>query len=215
MSKLRSKTKGSLLRSKFSLLKPLAKKKKRIEAIVIGTSAGGIQTLQKIFLQLPEDFPVPIIVVQHLGASHSEFLIEVFQSRTKLRVKQADEKEKIKPGTIYFAPPDYHLMIEKNKTFSLSDEEKHNYARPSIDVLFETAADSFASSLVGVILTGANSDGAQGLKVIREKGGITIVQDPKSAEVATMPLAAMAAEPADYVVPANALAALLTKIAQS
>lgn len=187
-------------------------KKGHIDLVVIGTSAGGIKVLQEIFANLPADFPTPIVVVQHLAQTRSDLLIGVIQSKSKLRLQQAEEKEAMQPGTIYLAPPDYHLMIEKNGTFSFSDEEKINFARPSIDVLFETAADAFGSGVVGIVLTGANSDGANGLKIIKNLGGTTIVQDPNTAEASSMPLAALATNAVDYNVPANEISSLLLEL---
>src|SRR5690606_35205527 len=119
------------------------------------------------------------------------YWIDILDSMCFLRVKEADEKEKIKPGCVYIAPPNYHLLIEKNETFSLSIDEKVNYARPSIDVLFDSAAYVYYDQLIGVVMTGANHDGAMGLKKIKENGGMTIVQDPETAISRFMPEAAI------------------------
>ena len=127
-------------------------------------------------------------------------------------MKQADEKECILPGVIYLAPPGYHLMIEEDKTFSLSVDSPVNFARPSIDVLFETEADAYGARLVGVILTGANSDGSRGLKKIKDSGGLVLVQDPESAEAATMPRAAVEGTEVDYVLPLEEIGPFLNRM---
>jgi two-component system chemotaxis response regulator CheB len=140
---------------------------------------------------LPADFPIPVIVVQHRSKDERNLLEEVTQVKCKLTIKQADEKEAIKEGTAYFAPPNYHLLIEKNGTFSLSYDAPVNYSRPSIDVLFETAAEVYKNKLLGIILTGANKDGARGMKTIRQHGGTTIAQQPDTAEYPEMPQSAI------------------------
>lgn len=169
----------------------MRRKKSTYEAIVIGTSAGGLEALARVLPELRPDLPVPVLIVQHISASSDSFLIEYFNGLSSLPVKEAEDKEPLKAGTIYFAPPDYHLQVEENRSLSLSNSEKINYSRPSIDVLFETAVWAFGSSLIGVIMTGANWDGAEGLQKIFQAGGYTIVQDPKSAAVSRMPEAAI------------------------
>ena len=173
----------------------------KYEAIVIGVSAGGIMTLNTILRHLPSDFALSIIIVQHQHPHSDAFIAEFLDNRCSLTVKQADEKEIIMPGKIYIAPPNYHLMIEEDRTFSLTIDKRVHYARPSIDILFETAADVFNEKLVGIILTGANDDGSRGLKKIKESGGLTIVQDPDTAEIDTMPKAAIASTKIDYILP--------------
>ena len=164
----------------------------RFKAVVIGASAGGIAALSEILPSLPKSYPLPIIIVLHLPGDQPSLLAELFGSKTELRVKDADEKEAIQPGTVYFAPPDYHLLVERDLTFSFSQEDPVQYARPSIDVLFESAADAYESQLIGVLLTGANHDGAEGLKRIQESGGLALIQDPATAQVRSMPEAACA-----------------------
>ncbi|MBU4013021.1 MAG: chemotaxis protein CheB [Proteobacteria bacterium] len=173
----------------------------KYEAIVIGVSSGGMITLDKILRHLPSDFALSIIIVQHQHPESDDFLARFLDARCSLTVKQADEKEIIMPGKIYIAPPNYHLLVEEDKTLSLSTNKHVNFARPSIDVLFETAADVFGEKLVGIILTGANEDGSRGLKKIKESGGLTIVQDPDTAAVDTMPKAAIASTKVDYILP--------------
>lgn len=165
--------------------------KNAFDAIVIGTSAGGLYALMRILQPLPANFPLPVIIVQHRSKDERNLLEEVLQQKCSIRIKQADEKELMQGGTVYFAPPDYHLLIESNRTFSLSFDAPVNYSRPSIDVLFETAADVFRQRLLGIILTGANSDGARGIKKISLLGGATIAQQPETADYPEMPRAAI------------------------
>lgn len=161
------------------------------QAVVIGASAGGIDALSKILPALPRNYSLPIIVVVHLPTNKNSIIAELFQSKCLLKVKEAEDKEPICAGTVYFAPPDYHLLIENDKRLSLSNEEPVQFSRPSIDVLFECAADVFASELIGVILTGANDDGSSGLREITDQGGLAIVQSPSTAQSSTMPEAAL------------------------
>ncbi len=160
----------------------------KYEAIVIGTSAGGIKALETIFSRLNPRFEAPIFVVQHISAHSDNYLVEHFKKITALKVVEACDKENIRKRSIYFPPPDYHLLIEPGYTLALSRDEKVNFSRPSIDVLFESAADVYGEKLIGILLTGANHDGANGLYYIHQKGGFTIVQEPAEAEVNTMPL---------------------------
>jgi two-component system chemotaxis response regulator CheB len=161
------------------------------DAIVIGASAGGLYVMTRILQDLPAGFPVPVIVVQHRSKDERSLLEEVLQQKCEVRIKQADEKESLEKGIVYFAPPDYHLLIEGDRTFSLSFDAPVNYSRPSIDVLFESAADVFKERLLGIILTGANSDGARGIRKISMQGGTTIAQSPDTADYADMPKAAI------------------------
>ncbi len=161
------------------------------KAVAIGSSAGGINALKTILPQLPADFPAAVFIIQHISPSSESYMAKFLDNISGIRVKEADEKEVIKPGVAYVAPPNYHLLIEEDFTLSLSVEEKVNYSRPSIDVTFETAALAYGKQLVGIVLTGANSDGAQGLKTIKDRGGFTIVQNPDEAESAAMPSSAI------------------------
>lgn len=182
------------------------------DAIVVGVSAGGMETLNTILPHLPADFALGVIVVQHMHPTSDDFLVRYLNEKCNLKVKQADEKEKIVPGVIYVAPANYHLMVEEDRTFSLSVDEPVNYARPSIDMLFETAADAYGARLVGVILTGASADGSHGLKRIKESGGLAIVQDPETAEADTMPRAAIAATEVDHVLPLEEIGPFLKRL---
>ena len=160
------------------------------KAIVIGTSAGGVEALKVVLKDLEPTIEVPIIVVIHIK-ERSDGFSKIYNHLNKMIVKEAEDKEKIKKGVIYFAPSDYHLSIEDDYTFSLSIEEKINYSRPSIDILFESAAEIYTDNLLGIILTGANSDGALGIKKIKKLGGECIIQDPKEAYFDTMPLSVL------------------------
>jgi two-component system chemotaxis response regulator CheB len=153
---------------------------KKYQIVVMGGSAGAMTVLVELLPDFPADFPVPIVIAVHLHPRQDNAHIERLASQCALRVKEADEKEPIQAGAIYLAPPNYHLLIESDRTFSLSIDERVNYARPSIDVLFETAAQVYGPQTIGVVLTGANNDGAGGLRLIKERGGLAIVQDPRT-----------------------------------
>jgi two-component system, chemotaxis family, protein-glutamate methylesterase/glutaminase len=180
-------------------------KKHAYDAVVIGASAGGLYAMIRILQPLPVDYPLPVIVVQHRSKDERNLLEEVLQQKCTVRIKQADEKELIQAGTVYFAPPDYHLLIENNSTFSLSFDPPVNYSRPSIDVLFETAANVFKENLLGIILTGANADGAKGIKKISLLGGTTIAQRPETADYPEMPRAAIKTGHVQYILEPDAI----------
>ena len=169
------------------------------QAVVIGSSAGGLNALKTIFATLDKTFPLPIIIVQHISPDSDNYLPLFLDNLKKIKVKEADEKEIPQNGICYVAPPNYHLLIEGDKSFTLTVGERVNYARPSIDVLFETAAEAYREGLIGIILTGANNDGSQGLKKIKEMGGLAIVQDPEEAESDSMPLSALEVTNVDHV----------------
>jgi two-component system chemotaxis response regulator CheB len=164
----------------------------KYEAMVVGVSAGGVEALNLLLPCLPSKLPIPVMVVLHIGKFSVESLIAQLNNKCKIVVKEADSGEKILTGHVYFAPPNYHLLVECNRTFSLAVGEFVKYSRPSIDVLFESAADIYREKLIGVILTGANSDGAQGMKAVNKFEGYTIAQDPKDAFIGEMPGAAIA-----------------------
>jgi two-component system chemotaxis response regulator CheB len=165
--------------------------------IVIGASMGGLQALSQIVSSLPPDYSLPVIIVQHRN-EESKDLVSCLQQHTPLTVREPEDKEPILCGTIYVAPPGYHLMLER-MFFELSTEGRVRYSRPSIDVLFSSAAENFGKATIGIILTGANQDGAEGLKRIKQRGGFTIVQDPATAQMAIMPKAALETGKADLV----------------
>lgn len=184
------------------------------EVVVIGVSAGGFKALHAILPSLPADFTFPVVIVRHQHPTSDDYLAQSLSEKCQVIVKQADEKENIKSGVVYIAPPNYHLMIEDDKTFSLSVDEQVNYTRPSIDVLFETAADVYGARSIGVILTGANIDGSSGLKKIKQRGGFAIVQHPATATVDTMPLAAIAATEVDSILPLDEICPFLVKLSK-
>ncbi len=181
-------------------------------AIVMGASAGGVEALLKLLGALPVDFQLPILTVLHLPDERHSQLADVFQKRLHRRVKEAQDKESIQPGHLYFACPGYHLSVELDCSLSLSQEEHVHYSRPSIDILFESAADAYGPGLVGVLLTGANEDGARGLKRIKQLGGLTVVQDPDEAKVDVMPRAALGLQIPDYILPLSGIARLLADL---
>ncbi|MDB6134508.1 MAG: cheB 2 [Verrucomicrobiales bacterium] len=164
-------------------------------AVVIGASAGAVEALLRILPELPPDYPLPLLIVVHLPPDRESTLAALLDARCRITVKEAEDKEPILPGMAYLAPPDYHLLVEPDFHLSLSSEEQVLYSRPSIDVLFESAADAYGTALAGIILTGANSDGAKGLRAVAASGGIALVQSPDCAEATAMPAAALAACP--------------------
>ncbi len=171
------------------------------ELIAVGTSLGGLTALLELLRTLPATLPVPIVIVQHRGATAETTLVDMLAAGTPLAVVEAEDKVDMVAGTVYVAPPDYHLLVEERGTLALSTEAPVRSARPSIDVLFESAADAYGDRLLGVLLTGASADGAAGLARIKARGGCVIVQDPATAECATMPAAGIAATAVDYIVP--------------
>ncbi|MEC4239387.1 chemotaxis protein CheB [Pseudomonas sp. DSV-1] len=186
-----------------------------VEAVVIGASAGGVEALLTIFSELKPGFRLPIIVVLHLPEERRSQLAEVFARRLPLAVREVQDKQPIVPGTLYFAGPGYHVSIEQDHSFSLSQEEPVHYSRPAIDYLFESAADVYQQRLAAILLTGANRDGAQGLSVVQQSGGLTIVQDPDEAQVATMPRAALDLFQTDCILPLRGIGRLLVELEHS
>jgi two-component system chemotaxis response regulator CheB len=179
------------------------------QAIVIGASAGALQALSGLLPPLPADYPLPILIVVHIRPDRDCVLAHLFQSKCAIRVVEADDKEAIAPGTAYFAPPDYHLLVEQDHTLSLSSEEPVYFSRPAIDVLFESAADAYGEALIGIVLTGANEDGASGLKTIVDAGGTAIVQHPQGAYATAMPEAAIARCPQANIMTIEDISAFL------
>ena len=185
----------------------------KYRCISIGVSAGGMEALSIIIPGLPASFPIPVVVIQHISPHSDNYMTRYLDNISVIKVKEVDEKEKIKPGVVYTAPPNYHVLVEEDETFSLSVEERINFARPSIDVFFQSAADVYGPHLVGVVLTGANNDGSQGLKMIKEKGGLTIVQDPDTADVDGMPRAAIATTKIDHILTLEQISPFLIQLA--
>lgn len=185
---------------------------RQIDAVVIGASAGGIDALMTLLMGLPAGWRLPIVTVLHLPEGRESRLAEVFAPRLTIPVREAEDKRPLAPGTLHFAPPGYHLSIERDRSFSLSCEPPVLFSRPSIDVLMSSAADAYASALAGLLLTGANEDGARGMANIHAQGGFTAVQDPAEAHVPTMPRAALASHTPDVVLPLTELRSLLLRL---
>jgi two-component system chemotaxis response regulator CheB len=188
---------------------------RRIEALVIGASAGGIEALLTLLPALPATMKLAVICILHMPPDRESRLAELFNERVPVTVRDAVDKEEIRPGFVYFAVPGYHLSVERDRTFSLSCEPPVHFARPAIDVLMESAADAYGSALAGVLLTGANQDGADGMARIKAGGGLTIVQDPKEAQSATMPQQAIAKSAPHLVLPLARIAALLPTLEEA
>ena len=184
-------------------------------AVVIGVSAGGLAALEQILPILSHTFPLPVLVVQHVSPTADNYLPIHFSPRCALTVKEAEDKEPIEAGVIYFAPPNYHLMVEYDRTIALSVDERVNFSRPSVDVLFETAAEAYQQGVTGVILTGANFDGAAGLSKIKQLGGMAVVQSPETAEASAMPKAAIEAVEADYILPLDQIGQFLNSLSEA
>jgi two-component system chemotaxis response regulator CheB len=176
--------------------------------IVVGTSLGGLAALTTLLNALPRGFGAPLAIVQHRTKSTDDALLRLLAAQSPVPVVEPDDKDPIEPGQVYLAPPDYHLLIER-ENFALSTGVSRNFARPSIDVLFESAADALGSEVTGVILTGSNHDGAAGSRSIKARGGRVLVEDPASAHCGTMPSATIAATEVDAVLPLAELCARL------
>ncbi|HWU98979.1 MAG TPA: chemotaxis protein CheB [Oxalicibacterium sp.] len=188
---------------------------RHLEAIVIGGSAGGIDALLALLPRLPSGYSLPIVIVLHLPDERDSRLAEIFAARLSLPVREARDKETIQPGTVYFAGAGYHLSIEADRSFSLSCEPPLHFSRPSIDILMESAADAYGPALLGILLTGANDDGAAGLCHVQERGGMTVVQDPSEAHIATMPAAAIDIFTPDKILKLQDIHALLLTLDDS
>jgi two-component system chemotaxis response regulator CheB len=188
------------------------------QLIVIGCSLGGMHALQTIISGLPKDFCVPIVVAQHRHKNSNDGLPAYFRRRTEFNVVDADDKQWIKPGHVYLAPADYHLLVERTAgrgELHLSVDDAVRHSRPSIDVLFESAADAYGAELIGVVLTGANEDGARGAKRIKERGGLVVVQEPATAEAPEMPAAVAAMVDVDRILPLEAMASFLADVCRA
>jgi two-component system chemotaxis response regulator CheB len=170
-----------------------------IDAMAIGASAGGVELLSVLLAALPADCRASFFIVVHIPRERPSLLPEVFGAKCALPVREAEDKEPVQPGTVYFAPPDYHLLVDRGPAFALSSDEPVHFSRPSIDVLFDSAADIYGERLLGLILTGANQDGAEGLAAVGRAGGRTVVQEPGGAAVPFLPEAALQQGPVDFV----------------
>jgi two-component system chemotaxis response regulator CheB len=182
------------------------------KAVVIGVSAGGFEALKILLPALPADFPLPMAIAQHRSEPSNGFMAAYLNQMSRIAVSEAEDKEPLCAGHAYLALAGYHLLIESGFSFSLSVDPRVNHCCPSIDVLFESAADVFAESLIGIVRTGANADGAQGLKAIKARGRLAVVQDPRTAEAIFMPRAALEATAVDHIVDLERIAPLLMRI---
>jgi two-component system, chemotaxis family, protein-glutamate methylesterase/glutaminase len=181
--------------------------------VVIGASAGGLQAVSEILSCLPQDYPFPIVIVQHRASDQSQTLEDVLQTKCRIKVKQVDEKETIKAGMVYVAAPAYHLLIERDHTFSLSADPPVKHSIPSIDVTFQSAAEVFQNKLVGIILTGSSNDGSEGIKAVKYYQGVTIAQDPREARFSFMPKAAIDTNKVDFVMSLQDIKRFMTQLA--
>lgn len=182
------------------------------KVIVIGGSAGSFTVLANILSKIPKDFNLPIIICCHRLKHVRSGFIEALEIKSVKKVTEPDDKEGIKKGKVYVAPANYHLGIELGNTFALSTEEMVNNSRPAIDITFETAAYVYKEKMIGILLTGANKDGAMGMKYVKEYGGLTIVQEPSECTIDTMPKAAMAITSIDYVMKAEEMVKFLNDL---
>lgn len=183
------------------------------DLVVVGASLGGLTALQTLLAALPEGFAVPIAVAQHRRPDGDSRLVELLAKKTSLRVKEPDDKDEIERRTVYVAPADYHLLVERQGAFALSVDEPVVFARPSIDVLFESAAEAYGRRLAAVLLTASSEDGAAGMAAVAERGGVTVVEDPASAASPVAGLAALARTRVQHVLPVAEIGPLLGGLA--
>ena len=183
-----------------------------INAVLIGSSLGGVPLLQHIFAALPKTYPIPVLVVQHVHPEQGESPAHVINADVAIRVKDAEDKEPIEPGTAYFAPPGYHLLVERDQRIALSVDEKVNWSRPSVDVLFQSAVYLWAPHLLGIVLSGANSDGAAGIVTLKQHGCMTLAQEPSEAKRAEMPASAIATGCVDEVLGIAKIASMMSHL---
>lgn len=186
---------------------------RRFRAVVLGVSTGGVGALKRLLPALPAQYPLPLLIVSHITPDADDGLARLLDAYTQIAVKEADEGEQLQPGVAYLAPANYHLLVNKRQQLELVSDPLVNFARPSVDVLFDSAAAAFGAAVIGVVLTGAGHDGARGLKRIKDGGGFTIVQHPDDAEMEAMPAAALALQQPDRVLALVELAPLLIELA--
>ncbi len=182
--------------------------------VALAASAGGLAALGAVLSGLPDDFPAALVIVQHLDPRHRSLMADILSRRTKLKVKQAAEGDRLTPGIAYIAPPDRHLLVNPDGSLSLSQSELVHFVRPSADLLFESVAASYKGRAIAVVLTGNGSDGAMGVQAIKKMGGTVIVQDEKSSEFSGMPTAAIRTGP-DFILPLGEIAAALTTLVRT
>lgn len=182
------------------------------DAVVIGASAGGLNALKTLLSELPKNFPASVFIVQHLSPNKESYMVEYLKDNISLPIKEAGSMDPIIRPMIYVAPPNYHMLIDRGDVIVLSVEGKVNYSRPSIDLLFSSAAERYREKLIGIILTGANSDGSDGLKRIHELGGIAIIQSLSDSEASAMPQAAMLKTNADYILDLKDMSKIINRL---
>ena len=171
--------------------------------LVIGGSAGSLQVILSLLAAMGEDFLMPVLIVLHRNSGFESSLEDLFSSRTRLPIREVEEKDQLRDGTIYLCPADYHVLLEKDHSFSLDYSERVHFSRPSIDVTFRSAADVFGPGLICLLLSGGNADGAEGMQYAKERGGLTVVQDPATADVPYMPQQAIGRMTVDFIVPTD------------
>ena len=186
-----------------------------IEAVAVGASAGGIEALSVLLEAIPSGFEPSILIVMHIPSTNADLLPEVLRAHCSTPLREAQDKDVLEAGTVYVAPPGYHLLVERARTLALSVDEPVHFSRPSIDVLFESAAHAYGRKLLGIVLTGANEDGAEGLRAIRSAGGLAWVQEPRTAVANVMPQSAIACAGADRILPLAQLASELAMLGRS
>jgi len=190
----------------------VAVSKHSYEAVVVGVSAGGLAALVEVLPKFELNMMLPVMIVQHQSNDSDDFLVRYFDQLCRQSVREVEDKMPVESGTIYFAPANYHLLVEPDRTLSLSTEARVNYSRPSIDVLFESAADTYMDRLVGIILTGANPDGTNGAARIKELGGLIIAQDPETAEAKAMPMSVIKHVQVDHILPLNRIGDFVNRL---
>lgn len=182
------------------------------DIVGVAASADGLNALIEILSNLPADFPVPIVVVKHLSPQYPSFLAEILNRHSALRVKQAENGDQLQPSKVYIAPPNYHLLVNANGSLSLSQTEKEHFVRPAADVLFRSIAEYYQERSLAVILTGGDSDGAQGVAAIKKMGGMVIAQDEATSKVFGMPAAAIKTGCVDFILPLPEIAAAIANL---
>ena len=191
----------------------IEKRSDSFKIVAIAASAGGLNALSKVLEKLPADFPVPITIVQHLDPSHRSLMSEILGRRTSLQVKQAEEGDVLQPGWVYIAPPDHHLLVNRDGTLSLTQSELIHFVRPSAELLFESMAGSYGENSIAMVLSGSGSDGEMGVRAVKEKGGTVIAQSEESAEYSGMPLTAIRTRKVDFILALEEIApALITLV---
>jgi two-component system, chemotaxis family, protein-glutamate methylesterase/glutaminase len=185
----------------------------RDKLLVIGGSAGSLQVILSMLLAMGQEYPLPVILILHRNSGVESYLEELLSSRTHLLIREVEEKEVLKPGTVYVCPADYHVLVEQDRTLSLDYSERVNYSRPSIDVTMRSAAEVYGAGLVAILLSGGNADGVDGMEYVKEQGGMTVVQDPATAEVPYMPQHLLIRMTPDRVVGAGELPRLVRELA--